>query len=68
MPCTHKSGRGNIGIGYSLDRSRYYAMYYKMYKHKYKEYYINKKEKEQDEDTTIDYKQQFISAGFLIKL
>jgi len=68
MPNKQKSGRGSIGSGYSLDRSRYYALYYKMYKHKYKEYYINKKEKEQDEDTTIDYKQQFISAGFLIKL
>lgn len=67
MPNKQKSGRGNMGIGYSLDRSRYYALYYKMYKHKYKEYYINKKEKE-EEDNTIDYKQQFIDAGFLIKL
>ena len=65
MPNNHKGGRGCVGAGFSLSRSRYYALYYQNYKHKYKEYYINKIKKEEQEDS-IDYKQQFVNFGFLI--
>ena len=65
MPNTQKGGRGCVGAGYSLNRTRYYALYYQNYKHKYKEYYINKIKKQEQEDN-IDYKQQFINFGFLI--
>jgi len=64
MPNKQKGGRGSVGQGSSLNRTRYYALYYDMYKHKYKEYYINKIKKEQQDST--DYKQQFINFGFLI--
>jgi hypothetical protein len=64
MPNTQKGGRGAVGSGYSLDKSRYYYLYYQNYKHKYKEYYINKIKKEQQDST--DYRQQFINFGFLI--
>ena len=64
MPNKQKGGRGSVGSGSSLDKTRYYALYYQNYKHKYKEYYINKIKK-QEEDST-DYRQQFIKAGMLI--
>ena len=63
MPCLQKSGRGGVGAGCSLDRSRYYALYYEMYKHRYKERYIKQRDKPPD---NIDYKQQLINCGFLI--
>ena len=64
MPNKQKGGRGSVGQGSSLDKTRYYALYYQNYKHKYKEYYINKIKKEEQDST--DYKQQFINFGFLI--
>ena len=64
MPNKQKGGRGSVGQGSSLDKTRYYALYYQNYKHKYKEYYINKIKKEEQDST--DYKQQFINNGFLI--
>ena len=64
MPNKQKGGRGSVGQGSSLDKTRYYYLYYQNYKHKYKEYYINKIKKEEQDST--DYKQQFINFGFLI--
>jgi len=64
MPNKQKGGRGSVGSGSSLDKTRYYALYYQNYKHKYKEYYINKIKKEEQDST--DYRQQFINNGFLI--
>jgi hypothetical protein len=65
MPNKQKGGRGSIGAGFSLDKTRYYAMYYEMYKHTYKIRYQEQREKPPD---NTDYKQKFIDAGFLIKL